>query len=67
MDCVDYAAGVFEWAAATRAESTACPAGVDEPAVDLMSVHAFGKHFCVVARLNEVKSKTIDIYENIHE
>lgn len=44
---VDDGSGVFEWAAFACSVFAACPACVDEPAVDVMFCHALGEHGCV--------------------
>ena len=53
MHGVDDAASEPEGAALALAEFTASPAGVDEPAVNLVLRHTFGKHLGVAAGLDE--------------
>ena len=49
MDSVDDGTGVFEWATLARAELASGPAGVNEPAVDLVFRHALCEHLGVAA------------------
>lgn len=53
VDGVDNSTGVLEGAAAASAELAASPSGVDEPAVDLVLVHALGKHLGVAAGVED--------------
>lgn len=59
VDSVDDGTGEFERAALARAEFPACPAGVDEPAVDFVFRHALGEHLGVAAWVQDDEGRAV--------
>lgn len=53
MDGVDDGARVFERASLARAVFSTGPAGVDEPAVDVVLRHALGKHLGITSGVED--------------
>jgi len=59
VDGIDDCASVFKRATLACAELAACPAGVDEPAVDFVFRHALGEHLGVAARVEDNERRAI--------